>query len=532
MDNKSTGSYYTPQHLATFLAERSVQRFNDAARISVLEPSVGDGAIVEALARCLKDKNEKVIDLTAVDVNKLALKKAKKVWDLKASTFIHRDFLNFETKKRFSLICGNPPYVKKSLLSDEQLKKCEEIHAKERLSKKSIKNIWTAFVVKANRLLTDDGVLAFILPAEVLQVSYAAEIRTFLQQSFERIEIFTFSDLMFEDKLQDVVVLIALKKSISPGVFYGCIGSKKQLTQNRVRLASNPALMHSDLKWAHHILTGSEIELVERLREKLKNIGNYCDTKPGIVTAANNYFIIDKNVEDLYDLSEFTLPILPRGFYVNGSVSFEVTDHEELITRSIPTRLIAFPNELKEPFSQRVREYLEIGKTKKLDERYKCRLRDHWYVVPNIATPAEGFFFKRCYHYPKVLKNVAQVHVTDSAYKIEMRDGFDINSLIFSFYNSLTLAFSEIDGRYYGGGVLELTPNEFKHLPIPYTKISPSSFEAFRKRFEKKKSIDGLLESSDSLILKEKLSLSDDEIARIRAIKAKLINKRFRRNSA
>ena len=453
----------------------------------------------------------------------------KKVWKLKGSRFIHKDFLNFKTKKQFSLICGNPPYVKKSLLSDEQLKKCEEIHAEESLSEKSIKNIWTAFVVKANSLLTEDGVVAFILPAEVLQVAYAAEIRTFLQQSFERLEVFTFSDLMFEDKLQDVVALIAFKKSNCPGVFYGNIKSKKQLTQNTVRLASNAALLNSDLKWAHHILTGSEIELLEKLREQLKTIGNYCDSKPGIVTAANGYFIIDKDVEDIYDLSKFTLPILPRGFYVNGSVSFGLADHEEL-TKIIPTRLIVFPNKLKELFSKRVREYLEIGIAQKLDERFKCKLRDNWYVIPNVATPAEGFFFKRCYHYPKMIKNVAEVFVTDSAYKIEMHEKFDINSLIFSFYNSLTLAFAEIDGRYYGGGVLELTPNEFKHLPIPYTKISPSSFEAFCKRFEKKKSIDHLLEKSDSIILKGKLSLTDEEITIIRSIKAKLVNKRFRRN--
>jgi|CXWL01.1.fsa_nt_gi adenine-specific DNA-methyltransferase len=528
MDKKSTGSYYTPAHLARFLAERSITRFSDTVRISVLEPSVGDGAIVQALAGCLKDK-QKELDLTAVDINEQALKKAKNVWKSKTSRFIHKDFLNFETKKKFSLICGNPPYVKKSLLSEDQLKKCEEIHAKENLSKKSIKNIWTAFVVKANRLLADEGVLAFILPAEVLQVSYAAEIRTLLQKSFERIEVFTFSDLMFENKLQDVVVLIAYKKSDLPGVFYGNIDSRKQLTQNTVQLEPNAALTHSQLKWAHHILTKSEIELIERLREKLKSIGSYCDTKPGIVTAANSYFIVDKIVEDTYDLSVFTLPILPRGFYVNGSVSFDLMNHEELIAKSIPTRLIAFPNKLKEAFSERVREYLEIGTTQKLDERYKCKLRDHWYVIPNIATPAEGFFFKRCYHYPKVIKNVAEVYVTDSAYKIAMHDGFDINSLIFSFYNSLTLAFAEIDGRYYGGGVLELTPNEFKHLPIPYTKISPRSFEAFRKRFEKKKSIDHLMEVNDSIILKSNLSLSDEEIKIIRSIKAKLVNKRFRR---
>jgi adenine-specific DNA-methyltransferase len=49
-----------------------------------------------------------------------------------------------------------------------------------------------------------------------------------------------------------------------------------------------------------------------------------------------------------------------------------------------------------------------------------------------------------------------------------MKEDYDLNSLIFSFYNTLTLLMSEIEGRYYGGGVLELIPSEFKKLPIPY----------------------------------------------------------------
>jgi hypothetical protein len=55
-----------------------------------------------------------------------------------------------------------------------------------------------------------------------------------------------------------------------------------------------------------------------------------------------------------------------------------------------------------------------------------------------------------------------------SSLKVNMKAKWDLNSFIFSFYNSLTLVFAETDGRYYGGGVLELTPREFKKLPIPY----------------------------------------------------------------
>ncbi len=45
------------------------------------------------------------------------------------------------------------------------------------------------------------------------------------------------------------------------------------------------------------------------------------------------------------------------------------------------------------------------------------------------------------------------------------------------------MCFAELFGRYYGGGVLELIPSEFKRLPLPYTSISLQEFESFKKRF-------------------------------------------------
>ena len=54
-----------------------------------------------------------------------------------------------------------------------------------------------------------------------------------------------------------------------------------------------------------------------------------------------------------------------------------------------------------------------------------------------------------------------------------------MRGICYSFYNSLTLLMSEIEGRFYGGGVLELTPSEFRRLPIYYTEPTDAEFAAF-----------------------------------------------------
>ena len=93
--------------------------------------------------------------------------------------------------------------------------------------------------------------------------------------------------------------------------------------------------------------------------------------------------------------------------------------------------------------------------------------------------------------------NEAQVYVTDSAYKICMKTGFDLSSFIYSFYNTLTIVCSELFGRYYGGGVLELIPSEFKRLPIPYVAINEKIFQQFYNRAKKAANITEILQEND-----------------------------------
>ena len=191
-----------------------------------------------------------------------------------------------------------------------------------------------------------------------------------------------------------------------------------------------------------------------------------------------------------------------------------------------PTRLLQLNN--NDEITESLRQYLEIGQNQDIPERYKCRKRNNWYVIPNISTKPKGLFFKRSHLYPKILKNTSGAFVTDSAYKIEMKKGYNLDSFIYSFYNSLTLLFSETNGRYYGGGVLELTPSEFKGLPLPYIKVDKNEFKQYVKTFDAKQKIEDILELNDFKILNTSLGLDLDSIERIRKIRQKLLSKRLR----
>ncbi len=92
--------------------------------------------------------------------------------------------------------------------------------------------------------------------------------------------------------------------------------------------------------------------------------------------------------------------------------------------------------------------------------------------------------------------------------------------------NSLTFAFSEIRGRSYGGGVLELEPTEAEALPFPrQSGVLPlEELDLWARR----KDPDQVLDEVDRLVLTS-AGLGGDELRTLRDIWRKLSNRRLDR---
>lgn len=532
---KHTGSYYTPEFLSKFILEYIAPSLNGQDNISILEPSVGDGSFIKAFNQTVFPDSIKSYSFKAVEKINTELKKAEAIasesCNKKATfTFINEDFLNFQDKQKasFSVIVGNPPYIKKSLLNANQIALCQKIHSAAALKKASVKNIWPSFLIRCSELLLDNGVLSFILPAELLQVNFASELRHYLVDHFQRIEIFTFDDLLFECKGQDTILLIAFKQHNTPGQFYSHITNTEQLNSKEFVLTTNTGLASTETKWSHHLLSSDELTFIHNVGRKVNSINSYCDSKPGIVTGANDFFIVDNQTESFYNLTNYVKPIIQKGFFVNGSVVFDENELNKIIKDGKPAKIFSVLDKDASALPSHVQSYLQAGELAELPKAYKCSKRQNWFVVPNIGDPPDGFFFRRVHHYPKLLKNNAKVLVTDTAYKIDMKSDFNIESLIYSFYNSLSLTFTELNGRYFGGGVLELTPSEFKKIPVPYFAISSERFVRFRNTFEQKNEISDVLTLNDTSLLSQFLNISAEDVEKIQSIRLKLVSKRFR----
>lgn len=177
-------------------------------------------------------------------------------------------------------------------------------------------------------------------------------------------------------------------------------------------------------------------------------------------------------------------------------------------------RLLAYLNKIREEKTGDIR----------LIDRYKCANRSPWYGVP-IVKKGGVIFFKRYHVLPRVYINRANIHTTDAGYHIRLKEGLDKDSVVFCFYNSLTLAQCEFQGRYYGGGVSELVPSEFKALPIPYSKIEREDIEKLDRMFREKNQVEEIVSFVNSKTLM--LDMEENTVIDIENIRRKLVKRRL-----
>ena len=113
--------------------------------------------------------------------------------------------------ERYDLILGNPPYIRYQYLTEKQREIQAQILTSHGMKSNKLINSWVCFLVACVQMLSDTGKLAFVVPAEILQVAYAEDLRLFLTNQLSRITLITFEKLIFPEIEQEVLVFIGEK---------------------------------------------------------------------------------------------------------------------------------------------------------------------------------------------------------------------------------------------------------------------------------------------------------------------------------
>jgi adenine-specific DNA-methyltransferase len=524
---KLRGGFYTPEPIAEFILRWGI---NGCENLDILEPSCGDGVFLEQL-KVLKAQYNSI---TAIEYDEEEAQKADKI-ELSNKQIINADFHTYcnNTLQRFDLIIGNPPYIRYQFFERQQQVEAEDIFIKAGLTYSKLTNAWVSFVVGSSLLLKDSGgKIGFVLPAEILQVSFALQLRKFLAHFYNKINIISFEKLVFPNIQQEVVLLLCEKNDTKEhNIEHIELKDASELkTLDTARLKSpQKKIDFKSNKWTFYFLSQEEIDFLENIakRKNIPTLGKYANVEVGITTGANDYFTVPYSTVEEYGLQDYAKPMVGRSVQVN-SVIFTEEDWEKNKFSKAKAHLLTFPEKQNLNQNNGATKYISYGESLGIHKGYKTGIRNDWFVVPSLKV-SDALFIRRNNLYPRLIINEAKAYTTDTMHRVFVKHGTDINALTASYYNSLSLAFTEVSGRSHGGGVLELMPNEAEKVLLPYHKDNASLLSQIDNLIRNKTDIEDVLKITNRIILKDHFGLTESEINLAHSIWKKLSSRRLNR---
>lgn len=543
-NQKLRGGYYTPLKLANYIAKWALK----GSEQRILEPSAGDGNFVVA---CLEQSNnsQKVrrktnLEIVAVEIEKDEIKKGKdRVRDQVNShhsvTWIKGDFFalyqSFKDKEGFDAVVGNPPFIRFQYFDDKSREAAFRHLRDAGYTPTKLANAWVAFVQLSIELLKEGGRLAMVTPAELLQVKYAAELRSRLSKQFDHIVLIGFKKLVFPEIQQEVLLLLAegRRQLAGPPSDIHTIeyedGDDLVTHGNLADAITHVPAKHSrnGMKWTSLFLSNESFEVLDEAEKAqgLIQLGKLAEVDIGIVTGRNSFFVVTLDLCKGLGVEDYSTPIIGRTS-VLASLVFRRSDFEKY-AEHYPAYLLNLVGVAEEAFPVALREYIASGERERVHLGFKCRIRPRWFDVPSVYVPG-GLMFRQIHRYPLLVVNDAQVTSTDTIHRVRFKEGVNPRLLATAFFNSLTLAWAEVCGRSYGGGVLELEPREAEELPIPYEESLGLDVEKadylLRRGCERE-----ALEYVDKIVLQEYLGFDRATIHKLRNAGDELRDRRINR---
>lgn len=540
---KLRGGYYTPPRVAEWLARWAIREGTDR----VLEPSCGDGAFVEAAAAELGRRGtlwaEELPQLIGVElVAEEAEKTRQRAVRVLASerVGIHEcdffDWLVTAEPASFDAVVGNPPFIRYQNFPEPSRSQAMAYMESRGLRPNRLTNIWVPFVVAAVAMLREGGRLGMVIPAELLQVTYAAQLRQHLADSFRRVTIYACNEMFFEGAEQEVVLLLAEDRLACTDPANKCEVSLVEAASVNELLASSPrrpkrgerpkVVQHDTEKWLKYFLDAAEIDFMRSLKEHaaIATLAAHGSIDVGVVTGNNDFFVLTQEQVDAHRLADFVIPMVGRSSQLSGAV-IRSAEFRELAAAGKPVYLLHLAQRLLSEFTAGLRRLIAAGEDRGVHLGYKCSIREPWYKVPSVWGP-DCFFFRQIYDFPRIVVNKAGATSTDTIHRF--RCAAPAAKVAANLYTHLTAASAEIEGRSYGGGVLELEPTEAERLLAPRLLNGAMPIEEADKLVRAGRLAE-VLEHNDRVVLQESLGLTKADCARLKRVWAKMRDRRMSR---
>lgn len=533
---KARGAFFTPDRLATFVTNWAVRNHNDA----VLEPSCGEAAFLTQAVRRLRELSpagSATPRVDGVEIHPASADEARRVVTAAGGDphILTSDFFLAEPTGSYSAVIGNPPYIRYQEFSGESRNRSREAALKAGVNLSGLASSWAAFTVHSALMLRRGGRMGLVIPAELLSVNYAAEVRRFLLDRFARIDLVLFTERVFAEAQEDVVLLLADGFDEGRAEHMSIYQAQNAAALDETLAATTWVPEDPSAKWTPSLLSAGALGAYGKLLgDSFTVLQTWGETTLGMVTGNNRYFTMSpaEAAERRIPRSELVKLSPPGSSHLRGLMLSD--DSWRALGKKGSATFLFHPGNNPSPGA---REYIQAGETAKVHLAYKCRVRKIWWRVPQVK-PADLFLTYMNADTPRITTNEAGALHLNSIHGVylnqEYRD-LGMHLLPLAALTSMTLVGAETVGRAYGGGMLKLEPREADRLPVPSPEVVASATDklvALRPQLATQLRYGRLVEAAklmDDLLLVGELGMSRSDVRALREAYAELSSRRTSR---
>jgi hypothetical protein len=245
--------------------------------------------------------------------------------------------------------------------------------------------------------------------------------------------------------------------------------------------------------WIGSLVDPAALQLYERVRDGVAftDLQGWGAPRLGIVTGNNSYFTLSAADVERHRLADDeVLPISPPGSRHLRRLSFTDRDWQQLAGDGRRVYLFRPPGGGR-ALSPGARRYVAAGEAAGVATAYKCRVRDPWWQVPDMAAP-DLFVTYMNHEAVQLSANLAGVRCLNSVHGLRLdrrppggaalpvpvataRGLLPIAAL-----STVSLLSGELVGRSFGGGMLQVLPREAARLLVPAPQVLAAAAGALR----------------------------------------------------
>ena len=459
---RDKGQFWTPYWVAEAMVSYVAQDTE-----AIFDPATGRGAFFDALIKL----NRPNISYFGTDVDPEVL--TEDIYSNSSCRVESRDFIKNPPQRKFKAIVANPPYIRHHRIDKETKiflrKLCASITGFA-IDGRAGYHIY--FFLQALSHLETDGKLAFFMPADTCEGTFAKKLWHWISEKYCIECVVTFDEKATPFPNVDTNAIIFLIKNVKPNKKLFWVKANQAYSDDLFQFVSSgfkkqrlEAIEITNRHLEEALETG-----LSRPEQKYNgfqlHLNDFAKVMRGIATGANEFFFLTRQQVNELEIPEDLLKIaIGRTRDVKGNI-ITVNDIKLLENENRPTCLFSINGH--STFPKAVSDYLKIGEKLGLPNRPLIKQRRPWYRMEERKVPPLLFAYlgRRNTRFIKNEAGVLPLTGFLCVYPIS-DDKEHIDNLWQALNHPDTLNNLQLVGKSYGSGALKVEPRNLERLPIP-----------------------------------------------------------------